>query len=257
MKNFDNYVAYGTLAIVIVALIFSLSSFTHFDFQKAESGRADAAQAVNAHSSDSGMSSRMSRMSLTGFDVALARQFMDKDGDGKCDACGMPVDMCIGSGQLQCNMDPKSTIGVLGSQHIHADWKVYINNVPFDFEPFAMDMSKMDANITSSFIHVDKGAQTPEKTSDVIHMHATGVPLWLFFRSVGGDFNETCLTLPSSQQFCNSQGKTLKFYVNGKPNNEFGDYVFKNLDKILISYGNAEASVQTELNSITDFAKSH
>lgn len=240
MKNFDNYLAYGTLTIVIVALIFSLSSFTHFDFQKTKAGRADAAQAVSAHPSDSGMGSRMSRMSLTGFDVALAKQFMDKDGDGRCDACGMPVEMCISSGQLQCNMDPESTIGVLGTQHIHADWKVYIDGKLLDFEPFAMDMSKMDANITSSFIHVDKGAPLPEKTSDVLHMHATGVPLWLFFKSIE-------MEIPSS----------VKLYANGNLNSEGLDYVFKDDDKLLLTDATDEATIQTQLSSITGFAKNH
>ncbi|MBI3037366.1 hypothetical protein HYY73_06495 [Candidatus Woesearchaeota archaeon] len=252
VKVKEDYLIYGVLAIVFVALIFSISSFVNF--QKEAGGEATSKPSeVDTNK----MGSRLSRMSLTGFDVMLAKQFMDKDGDGKCDACGMPVEMCIGSGQLQCNMDPQSTIGVLGSQHIHADWKAYIDGVAFDFEPFAMDMSKMDANATSSFIHVDKGAQPPEKTSDALHMHAKGVPLWLFFRSIGGDFNETCLTLPNNRQFCDSESKRLRFYVNGKPNSEFGDYVFNDLDKILISYGSAGADAQSELDSVTDFAKNH
>ena len=257
MKNLENYLAYGTLVIAIAALIFSLSSFSHFDFQKTKAGNADTTTAVGAQSGNTGMGARMSRMSLTAFDVALAKQFMDRDGDGRCDACGMPVEMCISSGQMQCNMDPTSTIGVLGSLHIHADWKVYVDGKQFDFAPFAMDMSNMNANVTSSFIHVDKGTVPPEKTSDVLHMHAKGVPLWLFFRSIGGDFNQTCLALPNNQQFCNTAGKSLRFYVNGKPNDEFGDYVFNNLDKILISYGDAGSDVQAELSSITDFAKGH
>ncbi|MBI2672889.1 hypothetical protein HYX19_01390, partial [Candidatus Woesearchaeota archaeon] len=70
---------------------------------------------------------RMSRMTLTGFDKQLAIEFMDKNHDGKCDACGMPVEICMDSGQMQCNMDSRSTIGILDSAHIHADWKIYIN----------------------------------------------------------------------------------------------------------------------------------
>ena len=256
MKKFEDYLMYGTLIIVIVTLLLSISSIFHFDFQKAEVAKVAANAGASANSGNSGMGSGMGRMSLTGFDVMLAKQFMDKDNDGKCDACGMPVEMCIGSGQLQCNMDPESKIGVLGSRHVHADWKVYVDGKPFGFAPFAMDMSNMNANVTSSFIHVDKGA-APEKTGDVLHMHAKGVPLWLFFRSLGGDFNETCLTLPDNQQFCNTTGKSLGFYVNGKPNGEFGDYVFNNLDKILISYDDTGSDVQAELNSITDFAKGH
>ena len=259
MIKIEDYMAYGLLALVVATLIFSLVSF--FNFQKGDDAGSDAVASANVKSDsakqDTSMGARLSKMSLTGFDVALAKEFMDKDNDGKCDICGMPVEMCIDSGQMQCSMDPNSQLGVLGSQHIHADWKVYVDGVPFDFEPFAMDMSKMDANVTSSFIHVDKGAQLPEKTGDALHMHATGFPLWLFFRSIGGDFNETCLILPNDRQFCNSESKQLRFYVNGKPSSEYGDYIFEDLDKILISYNSGDTHIQAELGSITDFAKGH
>src|SRR3989338_709504 len=49
---------------------------------------------------------RMSRMTLTSFDKQLAKQLMDTNNDGRCDICGMPVEQCIDSGQLECNMDP-------------------------------------------------------------------------------------------------------------------------------------------------------
>ncbi|MBI2971813.1 MAG: hypothetical protein HYY37_05330 [Candidatus Aenigmarchaeota archaeon] len=205
------------------------------------------------------MPPKISRMDLSPFDRALARQIMDKNGDGKCDACGMPVDMCIDSGQLQCNMDPSSTIGLLGSQHIHADWKIYINGKALDdkfFDSISMDMSNTNNGISSSFIHVDKGAPSPEKTGDLIHMHATGVPLWIFFKSVGMDFSKDCVTLPDGQKFCSDNKNVLKFYVNGKPNNEWENYVFSDLDKVLISYGD-ETDLTIQLNSITDFAKNH
>jgi len=204
------------------------------------------------------MGQRLTRMSLSTFDVGLAKQFMDKNGDGKCDVCGMDVQLCIDSGQMQCNMDSKSTIGILGSQHIHADWKIYINGKALDdtvLEPLSMDMSKMDNKMTSSFIHMDKGAPAPENTGDLIHMHATGVPLWIFFKSVGMDFSKESLILPDGRKFSND-GKKLKFYVNGKPNSEWENYVFNDLDKIVISYGD-ENDLTQQLNSITDFAKNH
>lgn len=199
------------------------------------------------------------RMSLSSFDREMAKQFMDKDGDGMCDACGMPVEMCMDSGQIQCNMDSNAKIGVLGSQHIHADWKIYINGKVLDdavLESLAMDMSKMDNSITSSFIHLDKGAPAPEKTGDIIHMHATGMPLWIFFKSVGMEFNKDCLVLQDGQRFCNDDSKMLKFYVNGKPNSEWETYVFKDQDKILISYDEG-TNLDAQLSSITDFAKDH
>ena len=212
------------------------------------------------------MSSSMSRMSLTGFDKELARQLMDQNHDGRCDVCGMPVEQCIDGGQLQCSMDPNSKIGILGSQHIHADWKIYIDGKALDekfFTPWAeaheSAMRNPNLALTSSFMHVHEAPENPqEKAGDVLHMHATGVPLWIFFKSIGMNFDKNCITLDNKEKFCNAGDKKLKFFVNGKENNEFENYVFNKLDKILISYGNEnQQEIQKQLNLITDFAKNH
>ncbi len=201
---------------------------------------------------------RMSRMSLTSFDKQLARQLMDTNNDGRCDVCGMPVEQCIDAGELQCNMGINSQMGVLGSQHSHADWKIYINGKALDFSDKS-HMERMKNNQpVSSFMHVDSGAPAPEKTGDVLHMHATGIPLWVFFNSIRMNFNKDCITLENNEKFCNAENKKLKFYVNGKPNNEFENYVFNDLDKILIRFGDdIDEELQNQLNSITDFAKGH
>jgi len=201
---------------------------------------------------------RASRMSLTSFDKELAIGFMDKNHDGRCDICGMPVEQCIDSGQLECNMGTNAKIGILGSQHIHADWKIYIDGKALDFSDKS-HMERMRNNMpVSSFIHVDSGAPAPEKTGDVIHMHATGIPLWIFFKSIGMDFDKNCITLENKEKFCNDSNKKLQFFVNGKESNEFENYVFNDLDKILISYGDeSEDEVKNQLAEITDFAKLH
>ncbi len=246
------------ISIVVFAMIISVFSAIYlFNLTGAVTAKNQNTQNQNA------MPKTVSKMKLTSFDATLARKLMDADGDGNCDVCGMDVKLCIDSGQLQCNMDSMSTIGILGSAHIHADWKIYINDKPLDntfFGPLAMDMSGK-STITSSFIHVDKssgdnGDPSLEKTGDVIHMHATGVPLWVFFDSIKMNFNKDCIALPTGEKFCNEGEKTLKFYVNGKPNSEWEKYVFKDLDKILISYGD-ETDLSLQLNSITNFAMNH
>ncbi|MBS3053689.1 MAG: hypothetical protein J4469_04260 [Candidatus Aenigmarchaeota archaeon] len=234
----------GISAIVAIFAVFSV--FNVFSFSVDE----DAAQNV--------MGQGPTRMSLSPFDVKLAKEFMDKNGDGKCDSCGMPVEMCIDSGQMQCNMDSKSTIGILGSGHTHADLSIYVNGKRLDesfFASLARDTQTIDSEITSSFVHIEN-ANPPEKVGDIIHMHATGVPLWIFFKSVAMDFNKENLSLPDGRKFSNDDKNTLKFYVNGKPNSEWENYVFSDLDKILISYGD-EADLTQQINSITDFSKSH
>ncbi|MBI5046969.1 hypothetical protein HZC07_04545 [Candidatus Micrarchaeota archaeon] len=44
-------------------------------------------------------------------------------------------------------------------------------------------------------------------------------------------FNSTCIL-----NECNAGNKTVKMFVNGKPNNEFDKYVMKDDDEILIRY---------------------
>ena len=247
MANAEKIVT-GFIVAVIVIAIFSLFYVSKSLFFPLATGNAIG----NA------MGQKMSRMSLTPFDVQLAKEFMDKDNDGKCDSCGMDVELCIDSGQLQCNMDSSSTIGILGSQHIHANWKIYIDGNLLDLSDKS-HMERMRSNLpVSSFIHVDSDAPAPEKTGDVLHMHAEGVPLWIFFNSIGMDFNKDCITLENKEKFCKDSNKKLKFFVNGKESNEFENYMFNDLDKILISYGNEnEEEIRTQLNSITDFAKIH
>ncbi|MBI1972607.1 hypothetical protein HYS50_01225 [Candidatus Woesearchaeota archaeon] len=240
--------------LLIIGSVFAvlLASFALWSAIKSVVPKQDIAQDVPSSMGGKG------RLSLTSFDKELGRKMMDKDSDGKCDSCGMPVDMCIDTGQLQCNMDSKSTIGVLDSTHIHADWKIYINGKALDLSDKAhMERMKMNAPV-SSFIHVDSGNKSPEKTGDVLHMHATGVPLWIFFESLRMKFDKNCLVLETGEKFCSNEQKTLKFYVNGIPNEEWENYVFKDGEKILISYGSEQQQeLQEQVDSITDFGKNH
>ena len=246
MSNAEKIVT-GLIVMVVIIAVFSLIYVLKSLFFPKENLKENNEQ-----------SNHFSAIGFTAFDVELAKRLMDKDNDGKCDSCGMDVDLCIQTGQLQCNMVSGSTIGILDSQHIHADWKVYINGIALDFSDKA-HMERMRSNKpVSSFIHVDSGAPPPEKTGDILHMHATGVPLWIFFESIGMDFNRDCIILENKEKFCNDGNKKLKFSVNGKESNEFENYVFKKLDKILISYGNdSEEEIKNQLASITNFAKNH
>ena len=58
-----------------------------------------------------------------------------------------------------------------------------------------------------------------------------------------------------SQSYCTDGSKTLKFYVNNQPSNEFDNHVIKDLDKILVSYGDEDGvEIGQQLNSITNLA---
>lgn len=189
------------------------------------------------------------RMMLTEWDEAKARELMDANNDGKCDACGMSIDKCISSGMMQCSgMDPNAWIGLLESQHIHADWKIYLAGKELDLSQYSHMQRMQEGKSVSSFIHVDSGAPAPEKTGDIIHMHATGITLGFFFESIGMKFENKCLHI-NGKKHCG-----LKIYVNGKENTELENYVFNDLDKILITDGK---DVEKQMSSITNFAEVH
>ncbi len=252
-----------TLLVAGVALFFTAKSIFFSPAGLAASittgavaGVADAPEERNAPEEK-----RMSSLSFTAFDTQLAKQFMDKNNDGKCDSCGMPIEQCMDSGQLQCNMDPASTIGLLNSDHLHADWKIYINGKTVDLSDKDHMGRMRSGSSVSSFIHVDSGAPELEKTGDLLHMHASGVPLWIFFESVGMKFDKSCLQLDSGEnsgkKYCTDDKNSLKFYVNGQPNDQYEQYVFKDLDKILISYGPLDEDLKAQLASVTNFAGVH
>ena len=132
-------------------------------------------------------------------------------------------------------------IGPLGSTHIHADIKVYVNGNPIDF-------SQPKYQLRSKYVHFENG------DGNVVHVHAKGVTINFMLNTLGMNLDSKCLTI-DSQKFCNQGNKSIKFFVNGKRNYEFGNYVIKDLDKILISYGDEnESEIIYQLNSITNLA---
>lgn len=141
-------------------------------------------------------------------------------------------------------------MGVLGSTHEHADFKVYLNGNWIDF-------SQQKYFVRSPYIHVEGGPGVGQ----LIHLHATGVTLETFFKSVGMQFTRNCFVDDLGNRYCNNATHTLKFYVK-KPggtwqaNDQFEKYQPKELDKILITYGNEtpdEIVIQQE--SVSDLAK--
>src|SRR3989338_10567343 len=134
-----------------------------------------------------------------------------------------------------------SGIGPLKSTHQHADVKVYVNGKAIDF-------SQQKYQLASRFIHFEEGV------GDVIHIHATGLTMGHLFKSLGGDMASNFIIV-EGQSDCNAANKTLKFFVNNKPNDEFDNYIFEDLDKILVSYGSEdESEVKKQLDSITSLA---
>jgi len=217
-KTNRNYLVYGGAFLVGLIMVYTIYSSI-----------GPSNQHISEDLDSNLISPAIKKSAMKEFDVQLAKKLMDKNNDGKCDYCGMDVNLCIDSGMMECTMDPEATIGILGSSHVHADIKVYLDGE-------RINLSDEKYFVKSAFAHVEREAND-EETGNVLHIHADGVPLWLFFESLGIKID------------------SYNLFVNGGEEH-FDTYAPKNLDKILVTTSGYE-DAKNELNSITNFAKNH
>jgi protein-disulfide isomerase len=141
---------------------------------------------------------------------------------------------------------PKPDAPVLGAKvHEHADFAVYLNGEKFDFKSAKYQSSETNP--------LDPDAHLHDGNADVTHKHRKGVTLEYFFKTLGMKFDNQCFTTDDGKQYCNTADKKLTMYVNGKPNDKFGNYEFTDLDRILITYGD-QTGVADQITSVTDLA---
>ena len=143
-----------------------------------------------------------------------------------------------------------SGIDNYGSTHIHADIKVYLNGKELNlYRPENFEANK--------FVHFHATKDKTKPNDNVIHVHAKGITLKHFFRSLGIELEKNCFTY-HLERYCNDDEKTLKVYVNGNKIDDFTDYEIKDLDKILVSYGPLdEKEIQKQINSVGNNSKFH
>ncbi len=115
--------------------------------------------------------------------------------------------------------------GLLGDAHDHASMLVRIFGDKFDFATPAYQ-------IKSSWIHFEG------QDGNTIHIHSTGIAAGFLFDSLNLGLDEECFVFADGRNFCTNEDYTLKFYINHELVTDIREYVFKDLDRILISYGN-------------------
>ncbi len=138
-------------------------------------------------------------------------------------------------------------IGIVGDVHYHADFALYIDSERFDFAQEKY-MSTENKSL-SNFVHLH------DLKGNIIHKHAEGVTLGLFFETLDMNLNDTCLVLDDGTSYCNEENKEWKMYVNGKHNDQFAGYDIRDEDKILLSYGDeVEEELKAQIDSVSDEA---
>lgn len=85
-----------------------------------------------------------------------------------------------------------------------------------------MGMTDMHTHDSSGTLHWEVMMHPP--TEEELYLGS-------FFQIWGKNFNGTCIF-----EYCNSDGKSVKMFVNGKPNYDFDKYMVRDRDDIVIKY---------------------
>lgn len=140
---------------------------------------------------------------------------------------------------------PNHAVTYDGDVHVHADFKMYIDDTPMRFT---------DAKYQSAEGHTLDASQHFHDDSDtVIHRHADGVTLVQFFASLGVTITDTCLILEDGIAHCTDKDNVLTLFVNNNPIPIITKYSTNEKDRILLYYGNPKNPRLPEyIASITD-----
>lgn len=131
--------------------------------------------------------------------------------------------------------------------HSHADFKVVLDGKEYNFS--------QEKYMTAAATEKSSRVHLHDLDGKIIHVHAKGVTLGEFFRTLGMKFTVNCFETDSGEKYCNNGNQTLKLLVNGKPNNLLENYEILDLDRVLVSYGNENrAELQQQIDSVSDRA---
>lgn len=129
--------------------------------------------------------------------------------------------------------------------HIHADFKVIINSESINFSE--------DQYQSMGFDYLHETVHLHDFNGDVIHFHAKGINLSVFFNSLNLSLSDSCF-LYDTISYCNNETHILNFYINEKKVDSISSYVAEDLDRILIVYDGISVDTDKYLNLVTDKA---
>ncbi len=138
-------------------------------------------------------------------------------------------------------------VPLLNDVHNHADIKIVLNNEPYNLNQTKYMSPKNNAKSPFMHLHEDDG--------DILHQHISDGSLGLFFESISMNLSSECFILDNKTAYCNNEESQVRMYVNGRENKLFERYIFKDLDRILITFTKPDiASIQEQISKVTDKA---
>jgi len=145
--------------------------------------------------------------------------------------------------------------------HTHADFAVFLNGQKLNFSKKEFmsketcgkpgEEHKIDLNTEEGMA---EAAHLHDLNGNVVHFHHENATLAMFFGNIGFSLSKDCLETKENK-YCNTDFKKLKVFANGLQVINIENYVPKDLDKLLVTYGEESASeVRAQNEQITSQA---
>lgn len=150
--------------------------------------------------------------------------------------------------------------------HEHADFALFLDGVRFDFaRPEFMSNKPCVITDASWFVpaalahgnDLEDAVHLHDGDGSVIHVHRENVTMHDFFESLNMVFEDGSFTDNEGGVYKDNDLRSFRYFVNGEEVESIQDYVIRNQDQILITYGlqnRDQAGILAEIGQISNRA---
>ncbi len=161
-----------------------------------------------------------------------------------------PIFMAIGFTALFIGFAKISSAGMTAinpdPNHTHADVAMFIDGEQLDLSNEKYMSNEEKALHPYFHLHDENGS--------VLHRHKPGIAIGELLSSLGMTITEECVTLDDGREICADGKRSWKMIVNGEMRFLDPLYDFKDIDKILFSYGASDTEWEAQWQEMTDDA---
>lgn len=140
--------------------------------------------------------------------------------------------------------------------HYHANWAVFVDGERLDLSGDRY-MEDVGACVAGGEVLPNQRVHMHNNEQDVVHVHHGGVTWGHLLTNLRFVLADDFLILPDGRRLDETEGRSLKFIVNGFAVSEIRNRLIESGDRLLISYGpeSLEEAAETQYSRVADNAE--
>ena len=140
--------------------------------------------------------------------------------------------------------------------HTHADFALFIEGERMDFSDakYMSHGDNYDKEEHEAHGHQHDYLHLHDGVDHLIHRHKSGLSVGEFFGSLGMQFTSLCMTDDTGRSVCRDGSKRWRLFINGEERAYNPNYVFKDMDQVLFTFGSDDAQIAEQIKAMTNDA---